>query len=398
MGRVDPALAAARTAVRAVLADVLADAPAGGPADVPAETPAEAPVEEPLVLVACSGGPDSLALAAVTATEARRAGRSRRSPGRPLRAGAVVVDHGLQPGSDAVAARAAAACRALGLDPVVVRRVIVDGRGDGPEAGARAARHAALDDVAARTGAAAVLLGHTLDDQAEQVLLGLARGAGARSLAGMPARRGLLRRPFLGLRRAQTEAVCRVLGLDPWHDPTNTPSADDVGAPLRSRVRAHVLPVLDDVLGPGVAESLARTADQARADADLLDALADDLLARAAVVGPPGGAGEDRAGEDREGEGPTATSLDVATLAAAPPALRRRALRAAALAVGCPAGALGARHVDALDALVVGWHGQGPAHLPGDARARRACGRLLLQPVAGRPDDARAPRAAPGRT
>lgn len=369
MGRVDPAVAAARAAVRAALAGV----PEGA-----------------LVLVACSGGADSLALAATLAVEAGRVGKSVRSPGYAVRAGAVVVDHGLQPGSERVAAHAAEQCRDLGLDPVEVRRVHPAGRpasgSDGPEGEARRARYAALEEVAAATDATLVLLGHTLDDQAEQVLLGLARGSGARSLAGMPRERGVFRRPFLDLRRTQTEAVCAALGLDWWTDPTNL-LPDDVppapgppvaesahpapadkaalaGIPLRTRVRRLALPVLEEVLGPGVAEALARTADGLSADADALDALAHDLMQRARVP-----AGEDAAG---------ARALDVATLADAPAALRRRALRLAATEAGVTTSS---RHVDALDALVVSWRGQGPAHLPGDARAWRAYGRLLLRPA-----------------
>jgi tRNA(Ile)-lysidine synthase len=372
MARVDPALAAARTAVRADLADLPPDA---------------------TVLVACSGGADSLALAAVVATEARRVGRSVRSRGHAVRAGAVVVDHGLVDGSAEVADRAGEQCRDLGLDPVVVRRVRVEGSPAGLEAAARAARYAALDTAADELGADVVLLGHTLDDQAEQVLLGLARGSGARSLAGIPPRRGRYRRPFLGLRRSATEAVCAAVGVAPWHDPTNAPD----GGPLRSRVRGHLLPVLTDVLGPGAVEALGRSAAQLRDDADLLDALAADLLARSRVAGDtslPRGSTSGRevvprehdlaAGGTTSPDGgavgrPTDVVLDPDLLAAAPPALRRRALRAAALAVGCPAGTTTAAHVDALDALVVRWRGQGPVHLPGDARALRACGRLILR-------------------
>ncbi|MCK0116375.1 tRNA lysidine(34) synthetase TilS [Isoptericola sp. S6320L] len=356
MARVDPALAAARAAVRGELADLPPDA---------------------LVLVACSGGPDSSALAATLATESRRVGRSVRSRGHAVRAGAVVVDHALQPGSDGVARRAAQQCRELGLDPVVVRRVEVDPVAGGPESAARDARYAAFDDVVAATGAAAVLLGHTLDDQAEQVLLGLARGSGTRSLAGMPRRRGPYRRPFLGLRRAQTERVCAVVGLAPWQDPTNDASA--AGAPLRSRVRGRLLPALEEVLGPGAVAALGRSADQLRDDADLLDALAADLLAAARVpAGPPGGppAGTGGTGPTDAGD---AVVLDVTPLAEAPAALRRRVLRAAALAAGCPAGTTTSRHVTALDALVVRWRGQREVHLPGGARATRACGRLVLR-------------------
>ncbi|MBD7951328.1 tRNA lysidine(34) synthetase TilS [Oerskovia rustica] len=361
-----PAEAAARRAVRSALRDL---------------------VPGSLVLVACSGGADSLALAAATAFVASRDG---------LRAGAVVVDHGLQHGSAEVAAVAAAQCRALGLDPVEVRRVEVTGAG-GLEAAARHARYAVLDDVAHRTGAAAVLLGHTLDDQAESVLLGLARGSGARSLAGMAAVRGTYRRPFLGLRRTDTEDVCTANGLTWWTDPTNgVPSpgrpADPRGAtisgaapaasaleeepaaplPLRSQVRARVLPVLEDVLGPGVAVTLARTADLLREDADLLDELAGRLLDEARVVDPADA-------EPRPGLAPVV--LDTEVLRSAPAALRRRALRRAAAEAGSPAGSLFASHVATLDAMITDWRGQGPAHLPGDLRALRTRGRLFLRPA-----------------
>jgi len=328
-----PVVAAARWAVRAELADV--------------------PVGE-LVLVACSGGPDSLALAAATAFEAPRLG---------LRAGAVVVDHGLQPGSAEVADDAGSACTDLGLDPVRVVRVEVGSVG-GPEAAARAARYGALERVATELGAVTVLLGHTLDDQAETVLLGLARGSGARTLAGMPARRGLLRRPLLGLRRADTLAVCAALGLTPWHDPTNEAGVGPDVPPLRSVVRARVLPTLEDALGPGVALALARTADQLREDADALDAMAADLLARAR---PPG----DSLAAD-------AVEVDVEVLHGAMDAVRRRALRSAAIAAGCAPGAVHRVHVLALDALVTGWHGQGAVDLPGRIQATRACGRLTF--------------------
>lgn len=323
-----PAVAAVRSAV----ATSVADLPEGA-----------------LVLVACSGGPDSLALAAGAAFVAQRSTRA----GRPWQAAAVVVDHGLQAGSEQVADEAAAACRTLGLDASVVR-VEVDGRG---EAAARAARYAALERVADERGAAAVLLGHTLDDQAETVLLGLARGSGARALAGMPERRDRFRRPLLALRRADTLGVCEALGLRPWQDPTNDHEHAD--AALRSRVRGEVLPTLERVLGPGVAQALARTAAQLRDDADLLDALAAELLQAAG----------------------TQDGLDVDVLAGAPAALRTRALRAAAIAAGSPAGALHRAHVLAVDALVTDWHGQGAVALPGGVAARRACGRLALGPA-----------------
>ncbi|WP_285727074.1 tRNA lysidine(34) synthetase TilS [Psychromicrobium xiongbiense] len=232
-----------------------------------------------LILVACSGGPDSLALAAVTAFFGHR-GNGHRGI---VRVGAVVVDHGLQEGSAEVAAHTAHVLTGLGLDPVLVRTVQVADDG-GPEAAARQARYAAFAAAARESGARAVLLGHTLDDQAEQVLLGLARGSGTRSLAGMPARRLLrepaagdaveaagveLLRPFLTLRRAGTEELCRGEGLEPWHDPSNRDARF-----ARSRARNLVLPVLERQLGPGVAPSLARSAAILAQDAEYLDELA----------------------------------------------------------------------------------------------------------------------------
>ncbi|AJT43160.1 tRNA(Ile)-lysidine synthetase [Psychromicrobium lacuslunae] len=217
-----------------------------------------------LVLIACSGGPDSLALASVAAFFARRG---------TVRVGAVVVDHGLQQGSADIAKRTAAILQSLGLSPVEVRAVQVF-EGQGPEAAARTARYAALEAAADQHGAAMVMLGHTLDDQAEQVLLGLARGSGTRSLAGMPARRqgssGVqYARPFLSLRRAETVEICQLEELRPWLDPTNQ---DPQFA--RSRARYRVLPVMEAELGPGIAESLARSARILSQDADYLDELA----------------------------------------------------------------------------------------------------------------------------
>jgi tRNA(Ile)-lysidine synthase len=313
-----PSVAAVRSAVREALADLQ-------PGD--------------LVLVACSGGADSLALAEGLAFEGPRLG---------LRAGAVTVDHGLQPGSTERAGRLVDALRALGLDPVAGVAVEVRVAG-GPEAAARAARYRGLDAAAQQLGAVALLLGHTRDDQAETVLLGLARGSGARSLAGMPPVRGVYRRPLLGLARSTVRAA--VSSATVWEDPHN---ADPAYA--RARARHQVLPVLERELGPGIAEALARTAGQLREDAAALDVLA---AAAAEDVTTPDG-------------------LDVSGLAALLPAVRTRVLRRAALAAGCPAGDLTAGHVAELDRLVTRWRGQGPLHLPGGVRAERRCGTLSL--------------------
>ena len=299
-----------------------------------------------LVLAACSGGADSLALAAAAAFVAPRLG---------LRAGGVTVDHGLQPGSAERAGEVTALLSGLGLDPVRAAAVTVPppATAAGPEAAARRARYAALDAAAGELGAVAILLGHTLDDQAETVLLGLARGSGGRSLAGMPARRGPYRRPLLAVRRAATAAACADLGLKPWQDPHN----EDFRF-ARARVRYQALPALEAALGPGVAEALARTAAQLRADAECLDDLA------FAESGQLRGNGSDPAG------------LDISWLGALPAAIRARVLRDAAIMAGCPHGALTAGHVDRIDALVTAWRGQRWVDLPGGVRARRRDGKV----------------------
>ena len=283
-----------------------------------------------LVLVALSGGPDSLALAAATAFEAPRAG---------LRAGAVIVDHGLQPGSADVAARAAQQATGLGLAPVRVERVSVGATG-GPEAAARTARYAALERAASELDAAAVLLAHTLDDQAETVLLGLARGSGAASLQGMRAERGIFQRPLLGIRRTTTVQACADAGLEPWTDPQNADPAF-----TRVRVRETVLPLLEAELGPGVAEALARTAEQLREDAEALDSFAEELA------------------EDLAEHAEAGISLDARALLANPPALRQRLIR---LAVASEFGvALSRAQTLEVARLVTDWHGQEGVDLPG---------------------------------
>ncbi|WP_350349074.1 tRNA lysidine(34) synthetase TilS [Agromyces sp. G08B096] len=339
--RLTPAMADVRRAVRAVL-------PSAAPASAQRAAASDASVPEPLVLVALSGGADSLALAAAAAFEAPRAG---------WRAGAVVVDHGLQPGSADAAERAAQAARGLGLAPVVIRRVVVASDGDGPEASARAARYAALDAVATETGAAMVLLGHTLDDQAETVLLGLARGSGGQSLSGMASRSGRYARPLLGIRRATTWQACLDAGLEPWDDPHN---ADPAYA--RVRVRARVLPVLEAELGPGIAEALARTAEQLREDEQAFDAQIEEFIEE---VCEPAEAG---------------IAVSVGWLAANPAALRQRVLRHV---VGSEFGvSLTRAQTLEVARLVTDWHGQGPIDLPGGIRATRA-GRHLVFSTTG---------------
>ncbi|MBC7631419.1 tRNA lysidine(34) synthetase TilS [Aeromicrobium sp.] len=321
-GALDPAVASGRNEVRRALDDL-------GPGS--------------RIVVGVSGGADSLALAAVTAFVADRESYDLR---------AVIVDHQLQVGSAEVAVRAADQLGGLGnLGGVAVGADIVTvgvGTAGGPGAAARRARYEAL----AGLDADAVLLAHTLDDQAETVLLGLGRGSGPRSIAGMTEHDGLWRRPFLALRRADTEQICRAHGLDWWMDPHNSDPSY-----RRSRLRSEVMPLLEDVLGGGVAEALARTADQVRADGMHLDALA-------ALVAEP---------------------RDVGTLLELTPALRSRVLRAAALEAGADGSALTSAHLAELDRLVTAWHGQVRIELPGGVACMRE-GRSLLfvtTPVAG---------------
>ena len=342
-----PTIAAIRLAVRKALAGY---APGG------------------LVLVACSGGADSIALACATAFVA---------PRMALRFGGITVDHDLQAGSAEQAAKVVRLLRGLGFDPAEAIRVDASGRG-GPEAAARAARYTALDDAARRLGADAVLLGHTRDDQAETVLLGLARGSGARSLAGMPRQTGRYLRPFLDLPRTATVAATHAEGYEPWDDPHNTDPAY-----TRSRVRHAALPALARALGPGIPEALARTARMLRDDTEALDAWAGAEFARMIE----GDTARDP-GENRVDGCDVSHSLDTTALSALPTAVRRRVIRLSALKAGCSGSDLAAVHIEAVDALITGWRGQGPLHLPGPVVVTRRYGKLTFGRAPSRTQEA----------
>ena len=326
MPSLSPAVAEIRRAVRAALAAL--------------------PEPPTTVIVALSGGADSLALAAATAFEARAAGIGLRS---------VTVDHALQDASERVAAEAAAKASALGIE-ALVERVVVGESGEGPEADARAARYAALRRVA-QAEDAPVLLGHTLDDQAETVLLGLSRGSGAGSLQGMaPVRMDddgtTWIRPLLAVRRETTRAACAAEGLEPWDDPHNADPRY-----LRVRAREHVLPVLETELGPGIAEALARTAEQLREDAEAFDEMIHETI------------------EDIVEHAEAGISVSAAALAANPAALRNRVIR---LVVQSEFG-VGLTRAQTVEVarLVTDWSGQGPIDLPG-CTAARAGGRIVF--------------------
>jgi tRNA(Ile)-lysidine synthase len=334
-GRLHPAVARVRRGVR----ETLARLEAGG-----------------VVVVACSGGADSLALASASVFEGHKRG---------LRIVGATVDHGLQEGSAAQAATVVGQLATLGVDETVSARVRVEGAGLGPEAAARSARLAVLGQIAERFGAGLVLLGHTRDDQAETVLLGLTHGAGGRSLSGMRREYAegpvVFARPLLEVPRDDTVTACQVEGLAYWTDPHNADPAY-----TRARIRTRVLPVLEEELGPGVAETLARTAPLLRADMDHLDDLADAEFARlitAEGARPPGGC----------------PPLPVEELDALPWAIRSRVLRRAALCAGGIASELTYDHVRSMDALVRDWHGQQGVDLPGHLRAVRRDGAIHLE-------------------
>jgi tRNA(Ile)-lysidine synthase len=306
----DPAVAAVRLAVRRTLT---LSAASGDP-----------------VLVACSGGADSLALLAATVFEARA---------DALRVIGVTVDHGLQEDSAAHTTRVVGQMALLGVDETASIRVTVDPGPAGIEAGAREARYAALAQMAAHFGAGVVLLGHTLDDQAETVLLGLTRGSGGRSLAGMrPRFDDLFHRPLLAVTRAQTEAACLAEDIEFWTDPHNSDPRF-----TRSRVRHDVMPVLERELGPGVAQALARTAEQLREDMDLLE----------------------QYGREAHHRARTDDGIDMDVIDDVGPAIRTRAVRLAAIAAGAIASELTRAHVLAILGLL-GTRGkqvQLPGHL-----------------------------------
>jgi len=291
-----------------------------------------------VVLVACSGGADSLALAYAIACEGKKLA---------LTLVGVTVDHQLQEGSARQAEKTVQQLLAMGFDDVVIEKVLVKADSN-REANARDARYQALDRCAAEKQAAQIYLGHTRDDQAETVLLGLARGSGTRSLSGMATRSGRYIRPLLQISREETVAACKEAGLDFWSDPHN----EDLSF-TRVRVRREVMPTLEKNLGPGVAQALARSAALLRDDADALDEIARDISRGIDI-------------------------FDVTALVELPKAIRTRILRTAIYEAGAPSGSLTADHIAAVEALITAWRGQGEVSLPGNVKVSRISGRLSL--------------------
>ena len=292
------------------------------------------------VLVAVSGGADSLALAFAILKESKEFAIT------PI---AITIDHQLQSGSGAQAEKVENQLKEMGYGKVILQKVVVTTE-SGLEAGARDARYQALSACASQEKAAKVFLGHTRDDQAETVLLGLARGSGTRSLSGMAVVNGKYARPLLNLTREQTVAACSEAGLNPWNDPHNENEKF-----TRVKVRNKVLPVMEAEIGPGIAAALSRSAAILRDDADALDEMAQAVISRVDLK-----------------------DLDCAALAELPRAIRSRILRAAIYAAGAPSGSVSADHLAAVEALVTSWRGQGEASLPGGVKVARISGRLSL--------------------
>ena len=291
-------------------------------------------------IVAVSGGADSLALAYALIKEV---------PDLAITLIAVTIDHQLQSGSGDQAKKVQEQLKAMGYQEVIIEKVSVVEK-SGIEADARTARYAALDAIAHAYGASQIFLGHTRDDQAETVLLGLARGSGTRSLSGMATVNGKYARPFLQLTRLQTVAACAEAEITPWNDPHNANEKFS-----RVRVRNKVMPVMEEEIGPGIAAALARSAAILRDDADALDEMAQAVISRVDL-----------------------SDLDCAALAELPRAIRSRILRAAIYAAGAPSGSVSADHLAGVEALVTSWRGQGEASLPGGVKVARISGRLSL--------------------
>lgn len=331
--------------------------------------------DAPLVLVACSGGRDSMALAAVSHIVCTSMG---------VRCGAVIVDHGLQAGSEQVASEAADRCHALGLGLVIMRNATVQARGEGLEAAARQARYDELCAAAHESGAIAVLLAHTMDDQAETVLIGLLRSRGVDALAGMPqvfTRSGAtFARPLLTLTRAETTGICEDLGVEYWDDPTNGDAVDGElpnDYPLRSRVRHDLLPAIERFAGFNVTRHFAESARLARMDKEYLDQRSDEVMgeAVAAVDWPASSAAVSTdapracvAGDTNDSSHGIGLMISVKRIAREPEAIRLRVIAHALSQAGVNASAA---QIAAIDRLVVDWRGQGGVSLPRGYSANR---------------------------
>jgi tRNA(Ile)-lysidine synthetase-like protein len=285
------------------------------------------------LLVAVSGGPDSMALAAATKFEASRAG---------LLVAGCVVDHGMQTGSHDIALEAQQRLLAIGIDPVEIEQVEVKTRGEGLEAAAREVRYKALERARKLTGSSWILTGHSQDDQAETVLLGLARGSGLRSISGMPRidSERKLARPLLGISRAELRQSCIDQDVEFWDDPHNLDERF-----LRIKVR-NLSQQLEQTLGPGFNQALAKTASSAAQAADLIARLAENLVDAALLRSSAKQA-----------------SYSVSELAAADLVLLNQALHTICQRAG--ARNISRVQIEEVASLITNWHGQKPLSLAG---------------------------------
>lgn len=290
-----------------------------------------------LVLVGCSGGADSLALAWAAAVVTKRL---------EIQLGIIIVDHQLFAESKNVAMNVKKQCEELGIKKIIIKSVVVNNSEVGLEGAARIARYEAFEEVFVELNAKAILLGHTQDDQAETVLMRLSRGSGAKSLSGMAVESGKYLRPFLHFRKKIVQDSLKLINLEPWQDPANSNKQF-----LRVRVRQELMPRLIEVLGEGAISALGKTAQLLRSDNKVLDDLAQDV-----VTGLP----------DIKQNG-----LRVIDLEKLPDAIRTRVLKIAGLSAGVHSGPFSYEHIEAIDALVKNWHGQGSVDLPGFIKATR---------------------------
>ena len=292
------------------------------------------------VCIGVSGGADSLALAAAAKLESKNFS---------IDLVAVIVDHGLQANSAEIAEFAKQQLIKLGFQDIFVGRASVQIT-DGLEASARRARYKVFQQAIETYGPNTFLLGHTKNDQAEGVLLGLARGSGTKSLSGMQEVSGIFVRPLLGIDRATTEIACHESNIEYWVDPHN--SNQDF---TRVRVRENILPLLENDIGPGIVDALARSAKILREDATALDEWAENVFRQVEPM-----------------------DIDISILATLPVAVRSRVLRMAIYAAGAPAGSISAAHLEPIEAFVSDWRGQGHTSLPGGVKVCRISGRLSL--------------------
>ena len=294
------------------------------------------------VLVGCSGGADSLALAWTTLVVGKRL---------ELKTGVIIVDHQLFPESNSVALNAKKQCEDLGIEEVIIKKVNVEQTHEGLEAAARIARYEAFENVLQETNAQVILLAHTQDDQAETVLMRLTRGSGAKSLSGMAQVSGKYLRPFLHLRKKLVHDSLDLIGLKAWQDPANTDHQF-----LRVKVRHELMPKIVEVLGESAISSLDKTSQLLRLDNQALEDLAQQFFESQKDVKTNG--------------------LEISELEKLPEAIRTRVLKICAIASGVHPGPFSFEHIEAIDALVKNWHGQGNVDLPGFIQATRVNGSL----------------------